>query len=245
MKPFRSPSQPLSLVFVLGLAGFLLVATAFVTDATAAKKQPQRDALVSRILDERTHVDDLDKAVEELTARRDKAQDSLSAQSLQGKDLVAEIRRATLYAGTTEVKGSGVVVRLADSPQVSSIDTSFSVNRIHDTDLQEVVNALYRAGAVAVTINDSRVAGVTPIRAAGGTILVNYRPVSSPYRVAAIGANKDTFEDQDIAKKFAGWKSKYQLGYSVDRSKNIVAAGYLGRVQMGYARVDEPPSSGT
>ena len=50
-----------------------------------------------------------------------------------------------------------------------------------------VVNALWAAGAEAVSVNGQRVGPGTFIRTAGPTILVNITPVASPYSVAAIG----------------------------------------------------------
>ena len=50
-----------------------------------------------------------------------------------------------------------------------------------------VVNAMWAAGADAVSINGQRVGPETFVRTAGSVILVNVTPVSSPYEVAAIG----------------------------------------------------------
>ena len=50
-----------------------------------------------------------------------------------------------------------------------------------------LVNGLWYAGAEAVAINDKRVGALTSIRTAGDAITVNYRSISSPYTVVAIG----------------------------------------------------------
>ena len=61
------------------------------------------------------------------------------------------------------------------------------VSRVLDVDLQSVVNALWAAGAEAIAINGQRLTATSTIRAAGDAVLVDYRPVTSPYEVAAIG----------------------------------------------------------
>jgi len=58
---------------------------------------------------------------------------------------------------------------------------------VRDQDLAMVVNAMWGAGAEAVSINGQRIGPTTFVRTAGSVILVNITPVSSPYIVSAIG----------------------------------------------------------
>ncbi len=50
-----------------------------------------------------------------------------------------------------------------------------------------MVNGLWDAGAEAVSVNGQRLTALSAIRSAGEAILVDYRPLSPPYRVSAIG----------------------------------------------------------
>jgi uncharacterized protein YlxW (UPF0749 family) len=59
--------------------------------------------------------------------------------------------------------------------------------RVRDRDLQLVVNGLWEAGAEAVSINGQRLTALSAIRAAGDAILVDNRPLVTPYTVLAIG----------------------------------------------------------
>src|SRR5262249_1477858 len=101
---------------------------------------------------------------------------------------------------------------------------------------QLVVNSLFACGAEAIAINDNRVVAVTPIRAAGATIVVNYRPVSSPYRIVAIGADKNRFSATDIAERFREWQKKYDLGFSVETHNILTVPAYQGRVAIDIAQ---------
>ena len=56
-----------------------------------------------------------------------------------------------------------------------------------DRDLQTVVNGLWAAGAEAVAVNGQRLTALSAIRSAGDAILVDYRPLTRPYVVTAIG----------------------------------------------------------
>ena len=50
-----------------------------------------------------------------------------------------------------------------------------------------MVNGLWAAGAEAVAVNGQRLTALSAIRSAGDAILVDYRPLTRPYVVVAIG----------------------------------------------------------
>ncbi len=60
-------------------------------------------------------------------------------------------------------------------------------DRVLDLDLQMLANGLWQAGAEAVAINGHRLSTLTAIRGAGQAITVDYRSLTRPYRVEAIG----------------------------------------------------------
>jgi uncharacterized protein YlxW (UPF0749 family) len=118
---------------------------------------------------------------------------------------------------------------------VAAAEHEAGAYRIHDADLQLVVNGLFGAGAEAVAINGNRVVVTTPIRAAGDTIVVNFRPVSPPYVVTAIGADQRQFDGTEIASRFRRWTGLFGLGFSIRRVDDVVVPAYAGRVQITTA----------
>jgi uncharacterized protein YlxW (UPF0749 family) len=87
-----------------------------------------------------------------------------------------------------------------------------------DLDLQELVNGLWAAGAEAVSINDLRLTARTAIRSAGEAILVDYRPLSPPYVVRAIGdprALEPTFADSAEGRRLSTYTTLYGLRYDL------------------------------
>jgi uncharacterized protein YlxW (UPF0749 family) len=74
---------------------------------------------------------------------------------------------------------------------------------VRDGDLQLVVNSLWAAGAEAVSINGQRLGPTTAIRFAGEAVLVDFRPVTNPYRVSAIG-NPGTLSRRFLASPEVG-----------------------------------------
>jgi hypothetical protein len=58
-------------------------------------------------------------------------------------------------------------------------------------DLQILCNGLWQAGAEAMSINGQRLTSRSSIRFAGDAILVDYRPLSPPYVITAVGDGRD------------------------------------------------------
>ncbi|MEZ7678111.1 DUF881 domain-containing protein [Pauljensenia sp. 27098_8_107] len=87
-----------------------------------------------------------------------------------------------LVTAARPVSGPGITVTLTDrsGPGKGS-------GAVRDQDVAMVVNALWAAGAEAISVNGQRIGPDTFVRTAGSAILVNVTPVSSPYEVVAIG----------------------------------------------------------
>ena len=84
--------------------------------------------------------------------------------------------------GVRAVTGPGVVLVADDS---STTDQSGS--QVVDVDIRQAVNGLWLAGAEAISVNGHRLSSRTAVRGAGNAITVDYRSLSRPYRIEAIG----------------------------------------------------------
>jgi len=90
--------------------------------------------------------------------------------------------------GAVAVRGPGLRVVLSDAAQdATAADAPAGSGRVVDRDLQTVVNGLWLAGAEAVSVNGQRLTSLSAIRAAGGALLVDYRPLTPPYVLSAVG----------------------------------------------------------
>jgi len=229
-------SRP-SIVLSAGAAvlGFLLVTA--VTSAGVARRatEPRKAELIELIERRRTLVADQDGAVQALRAEVARAQRRVSRAS--ELDRAADEAEAALamQAGTVAMAGKGLEVNLRDSPRQPAGRADTGAFSIHDTDLQLVVNALFAAGAEAVAVNDSRLVATSPIRAAGATIVVNFRPLSPPYKVSAIGADRRAFESSEIARRFRRWTGLFGLGFTVQQ-RQVTVPAYAGRVAITSAQ---------
>lgn len=114
-----------------------------------------------------------------------------------GRDALHQVAVLSGAVGETAARGPGTVVTVSDASDGSAGggfagsrpqgQTAQRTGKVSDADLQSVVNAMWANGAEAIAINGVRLGPQTAIRTAGETILVAFHPVTSPYRVVAIG----------------------------------------------------------
>lgn len=227
-----------SLAAVLALVGFLtLVASNGVKQAKRGAES-RRAGLVKLIHARQDEVDSLGKQLVRLRTDVATARRRLSTDSA---DEARRLRDVQTWAGTTPMAGPGLEIRLSDSRRAAKTESDRESLSVHDVDLQLVVNALWAAGAEAVAVNGQRLVSTSPIRAAGETITVNFRPLVPPYKVEAIGADRQEFERSAVAQHFRQWVTDYGLGFSLRSKKKVVVPAYAGALQLSSARPADPP----
>jgi uncharacterized protein YlxW (UPF0749 family) len=177
----------------MAAAGVLLAVTYEQAAATAQGREQVRAVLTADIEQESAVGDELAAQLEELRAEVSRTRDELLASSAVGQAALDDLARAELDAGAVPVTGPGLLVTLAnadpkaDEDPVGGKAEEDPRGRVVDGDLQLVVNALWAAGAEAISINGQRLGPTTAIRFAGEAVLVDFRPVTNPYEVSAIG----------------------------------------------------------
>jgi uncharacterized protein YlxW (UPF0749 family) len=177
----------------MAAAGVLLAVTYEQAAATAQGREQVRAVLTADIEQESAVGDELAAQLEGLRAEVSHTRDELLASSAVGQAALDDLARAELDAGAVPVTGPGLLVTLAnadpkaDEDPVGGKTEEDPRGRVVDGDLQLVVNALWAAGAEAISINGRRLGPTTAIRFAGEAVLVDFRPVTNPYEVSAIG----------------------------------------------------------
>ena len=227
------------------MLGFLLIMAATSADATRRDEAPRKARLIELIEQRREQVDALDATVKRLHGDVTAARNRALRRSARDRAEAERLARLGDEAGTTALTGSGLEVRLDDSDREPPDAEDAGAYKVHDADLQLVVNALFDAGAEAVAVNGSRIVATTPIRAAGDTIVVNFRPITPPYRVIAIAADEDDFSASEIANRFRRWTKLFGLGFSVREVDSLTVPAYTGRVAITTADPLPPPAPPT
>lgn len=170
----------------VGLAGFgvILGVSALSTEESQPGVEAERAELVQQI---QARQADLDAMAAETSTLQDEItglSEAVSEESSTNQELTERLDTLAVAAGTTTVSGPGVTVTTDDAPPGSGAGTG---GTIIDRDLQLLANGLWEAGAEAVAINGQRLTTLTPISFAGEAITVNFKSISPPYVVQAIG----------------------------------------------------------
>ncbi len=196
----RARLASVAVVLVGGLAVGITVGQG---RAAAPATEQTRTALLGDARTREAGVADLGAQIEALRAETARLQAEALTSTSRGRAEAQQRADLTAGAGETPVTGPGVAVEVDDAP-ASAVDRrsaelrpdgTTATGRVRDRDLQDVVNALWAAGAEAISVGGIRLSPTTAIRTAGETILAGYRPLVAPYVVLAIG-NPDQLPDR-------------------------------------------------
>jgi uncharacterized protein YlxW (UPF0749 family) len=175
------------------VAGLLAAVTYAQAATTSQGRQQVRAALIEDIGNASEISDELAAELEDLRAEVTEAREHVLATTAVGQRALDDLAAAEQGAAAVPVTGPGMLVFLAnadlaaDEDPVGGTPDDDSSGRIRDGDLQVVVNALWAAGAEAISINGQRLGPTSAIRFAGEAVLVDFRPVTNPYEISAIG----------------------------------------------------------
>ena len=212
-----------------------LVVALFALFVTTAAVQTRNDRPATE-LERRTLAADIEERQKILDERRSTAAVlSADVQALQrsndeGGDSAAGLG---VLAAAEAAEGPGLVITAANSRDEED------AGRITDRDLQVLVNGLWYAGAEAIAIDGNRVGTLTSIRTAGDAITVNYKSISAPYTVVALGDSESL--RTRLAQNPAGayWDNRHKTGgveYDVTPSSDAtVPAAPSSRLDLKHA----------
>jgi uncharacterized protein YlxW (UPF0749 family) len=199
----------------------LLVRSVRSTEDAAARQSQQRSALSTR-------VDDVQRLA--------------LANNAEGQRLLTRIDALSLAAASTPIIGPGLTVTVTDpgaSPNLSDVSkqrVNGSRQIILDRDLQLVVNSLWASGAEAISVGGVRIGPNVTIRQAGGAILVDNNPTSSPYTILAVGpphSMRDVFDNSPGLQRLRLLEVSYGVGATVNVSDGLsLPAGSVREVKF-------------
>lgn len=177
-----------------------------------------------------------------LSRRVDDVQRLALADDAEGQRLLSRLDGLSLAAASTAILGPGLTVKVTDpgaSPNLSDVSkqrVNGSRQIILDRDLQLVVNSLWASGAEAISVGGVRIGPNVTIRQAGGAILVDNNPTSSPYTILAVGpphAMRDVFDNSPGLQRLRLLEVSYGVGITVTVSDGLsLPAGSIREVKF-------------
>lgn len=225
----------------------LLIATVFAAAVAQARSvapgvRSAQQLLLGNVRSTENAAAKLAQRRSELSARVDDVQRRALADDAAGRRLLARLDALGLAAASTAIIGPGLKVTVTDpgaSPNLSDVSkqrVSGSRQIILDRDLQLVVNSLWASGAEAVSVGGVRIGPDATIRQAGGAILVDNNPTSSPYTILAVGpprAMRDVFDQSPGLQRLKLLQVSYGVVVTVDAADGLtLPAGSIRDVKF-------------
>lgn len=146
-------------------------------------------------------------------------------------------------AGLVPRTGPGVTVTLSDAPEEVINNTTRDLNYlvVHQQDIQAVVNAMWKAGATAVTVQGQRVVTTTGIKCEGNAVQLQGVPYSQPYVISAVGDQSsllDSIENDDYLQVYREQAADptISVGWDLRLEDSITAPAYDGLLDLNYAK---------
>ena len=225
------------------LSGALFVVSAHSSEGTDLRPGRFPD-LASMVRYDATRVDSLKQRLADLHAQVTQLSGSVDNRRVHQYNRQAA--RAKQPAGLSPVVGPGVTITLSDAPEGTDQDTPDTVDNpnlllVHQQDIQAVVNAMWKGGAAAVTIQGQRVVSTTGIRCIGNSVQLQGVPYSQPYRISAVGdvaSLTDAIADDAYLQVYRADAAdpEIDVGWEERVEDQITAPAYDGLTDLQYAR---------
>ncbi len=216
--PRRSGAGRAAVTAIVLSFGLMVAVAAVQTSRNAEVEDQSRAGLIDRIEARREAVRALlAAAAEQREQNADLEQAHLTLGDAQA-DLERQRTRIQVPTGFTPVRGEGVRL-VIDQPDFVDED-----DQIRDSDLALIVNALWTAGAEAISINDQRLTARSGIAHSGRAIEVNSTGIAPPFTVLAIGPTATLQADlieTSSGQRFVDLASQFGWTYDLDNVDDL------------------------
>jgi len=212
-------------LLTLVLVGLLLAAAGIQVRRNADLVSTERQELIDRIDASTAANDELDGQAHALEAEINELQTSQLELAAVGQAQAEDLQELRAEVGTVAVRGPGVLITLNNAEGGDPTpEDSYDPSLVSDIDIQQVVNGLWQAGAEGVSINGQRLTSLSAIRSTRTVVRVNYRPLTPPFEISAIG------DPRTLAAKFGdtsggAWlqllEGEYGIQYKVQNKDTI------------------------
>jgi uncharacterized protein YlxW (UPF0749 family) len=211
------------------IIGALFSVAALQTTRAAPALQSERTELINRVQQAESEQDQLQDRVTSLSGEIATLRSAALGDDDAASALETRIEALDPVVGNVPVSGPGVLIVVDDSPSA----TADARDRVLDIDLQVLANGLWEADAEAISINGHRLSSLTAIRSAGDAITVDFRSLTRPYRIEAIGDPR-TLHAQFVESSAGAWwndlAQNRRMRYEISDVKQLDLAADPGMV---------------
>jgi uncharacterized protein YlxW (UPF0749 family) len=194
--------------------------------ALTGSEADKYDALEQRVTDLNSEVEQLAESVDDRKVDR----------------FNRRVERLEDPAGMTPKAGPGVAVTLSDAPEevINSTTQDLNLLVVHQQDIQAVVNAMWKGGATAVTVQGQRVITTTGIKCEGNSVQLHGVPYPQPYVIEAVGDQTElvrAIADDDYLQIYREQAAipDISVGWDLQLQALVTAPAYDGLTDLSYA----------
>ena len=218
------------------LLGFLATVALRARPPSPEARLPGRYRLAALIERQQRTTATLRREVDDLRVRVDRLVAEAGSRQAGAAERTSTLDRATLNAGLVALRGPGVRVTLDDSILDEAPTGNVNDLVIHSQDVQAAVNALWRSGAEAMAINGQRLVGTSAVLCVGNTLLLNGTVHSPPYVIAALGAQKERFDEDPLVRRLREDADAFGIQFAASSDETLDVPAYRGSTTFRYAR---------
>lgn len=191
--------------------------------------------LRAEVLKYKEKYDNLIQEIEKINNQLDEQIEKASTHNSELEDGKNEIEAGNKMIGLSEVKGSGVIITVADSDIDANLVLDASNLLVHDKDILNIVNELKNAGAEAISINNQRLVLTTSIVCGGNVININGERIGSPFTIKAIGL-PETLANLKRPGGYLNNLEERKVKVKLEKSDNITIPKFNGIFSFKYIK---------
>ncbi len=207
------------------------VAGGFPSDEVVAKQ-----TLIKGFLDEQAY---LQSRIVSLRKDMIEMQDEIDAQTEHINFEILESLKRDI--GLTEVSGEGLEISLKDSVFAKRDGSEVPDNYlVQASDIRDIVNLLFAAGAEGVSINGQRIIATSPIISVGTTILINNSHIAPPFTIQAVGPTDIMLQrllNKDLLPSVYSKAVKDGIGFGILKKRLVIVPIYNGDLKTKYIKL--------
>jgi len=226
---------------VLLVFGLLVTIAAVQTSRYASANDAGRESLIEQVDLRRQGVSELQKQLDRQQSQVFALQSELNSLATERQATQARLERLGIRTGFGAVSGPGVQVTVNSAPGSAGSEL------VRDSDLTLLTDALWAAGAEAISVNGQRLTVLSAFRNVGIGILVNSQPINPPYVFSVVG-NPDTLPANLLASSMGEkWYAlKDSLGFRFDvRNGGTMSLPAAQQQRLRSAQIATPDTGHT
>lgn len=219
---------------VFGVVGFMFAASAGTADGTNLRSDTEaiKDVVAQRVSVVNQRQNEV-AALQGTVAALTKAQEGTEAASLQGV-----VDQLSAPVGLVPLTGPAVTVTLTDAPQKGNGEANPDDLVVHQQDLQAVINAMWRGGALGIQVMDQRLINTSAVRCVGNTLILQGRVYSPPFVVTGVGdqaAIETELKNDEYLRGYQAAVEFFGLGWEQTRQVSYTLPAYDGPLNISQA----------